>query len=854
MKERLSVSTFYKGCSRFPSFSQLTAEQERYSRLSLAIQEIVSSIAHNEGREFEIIDAMTYDDDFFEFSYLREDVEKTDRYYLTRFVNWFFQKYQNATFLLGEPLEMSFEEPIAFDNVKVSTVYSQAPLLIRHGDELEAMFVYYSKHGFTKAGSTTHTKLSNFLPFLMARLELEKKFPNTVIHTSYVSIKRKNDSIGSEFTTNKTANSNYQYLSYNELPCVSKQGVRDIISKAPAKSCFSCKYEPLCTKNCGFVQQQEATKSSSYKLPNYTEEQKKAILQKEGAMLLDAGPGSGKTATLVGRTVQMVNDGIMPENILLIAFTNKAVEELIDRLSPLMPKGRMPHVFTFNALCSGIIKNYPKEITGSEHPTVLTDIEQKELIYNMLSVFPKMTDFSYEVIDGNIGLVNLIASKINSNEISNEFSKDFLEFVDTYKNICAARGYITFSEQISLTVSYLFQHPEVVKLYNNIYRYIMVDEAQDMDDKQYLLIKLLGKHQNLCLAGDGDQAIYSFRNGNPVYMKMFREEFNATYIPLTQNFRSSDEIVQVAKALLKPLENSRLEKNMVSVQGQSNNLPQILDKNGTGILDIVKEVIQKGYSYGDIAVIGRTNKVLSDIKTELDSVPCYLAKHQLIEDALFNTLHCILKFYYSGFDNETLMLFFNVFDIELNDIVSVCPDVQLNSDLYSQILLKLDLPSVTNYSAYEMLQANDYFSTLFSFVSHTMMKIESGSMTVPQWVEYTSTILDVNGVISYDTIIEMAKKCSSIEKFYHKLDFMYRFGDSTLLENEETGKIALYTAHSSKGKEFPVVIVADFEKYCLKSDDIRLSYVSFTRAKELLYVMHDSDARCQLLGLIKTFQ
>ena len=131
-----------------------------------------------------------------------------------------------------------------------------------------------------------------------------------------------------------------------------------------------------------------------------------------------------------------------------------------------------------------------------------------------------------------------------------------------------------------------------------------------------------------------------------------------------------------------------------------------------------------------------------------------------------------------------------------------------------------------------------------------MAKIETDSMDVQQWVEYTSTTLDVNSVISYDTILEMAKSCSSIEKFYHKLDFMCRFGDSTLLENEETGKIALYTAHSSKGKEFPVVIVVDFEKYCLKSDDIRLSYVSFTRAKEQLYVLHDADTNCQLLGLL----
>lgn len=866
---QLSIKDFYSGCEKKVAFQKATGiRKERPVLIGRILKSLPATLA-KKGNVSEIIESLSYPDTDFEFPFLRTETEANDKYYLHRFCEWFEKTYHNAEVSMAKGVQMFFDTPIPFGEEKIEGIYDMPHLLIKNDSGVELMFLYFSEHRFFKNGRSEHTKLTNFLPFLLGKAIYEKHYPG--IKLSYVSLKGAHEAEGKSFDTSGEKGANYHILSYEEENISVeadelKAQIIHILSNTPKKDCFSCSYRTMCGQTGGNIWSSYAGKEQNnveneklYTLPEFTQEQQEVINHKAGPLLMIAGPGSGKTAVLTARTISLVNNGVAPENILLIAFTNKAVGELEERIAAYMPAGRSPKVTTFNSLGFEILNNHSQDILGTRRLKVLTDINRKQMIYHLLSVQPKLQGFNYNLISERNGLVDTVVGRLE--ELSRchtpeevmyfkrkyDVGDDFLAFSDKFHTLCKAVGYITFDEQIELCVKYLSEHPQVLNMYHNIYQYVMVDEYQDCNEWQYRFIKLLAAHGNICVAGDDDQAIYEFRNASSRYMGQFLKDFHAKQILLARNFRCNDAIVTASKRLISPLGEERIEKALFSTK--KGEKPVFVNKQDAAtVSSIIEGVVAKGYSYGDIAILARTNGELTKLQKGLNK-PCYLAKVKLTDDSLFGLMFCLTELYYHGMDNN------NVF-VRLLTILGVSPEnlpTNTNETVYKMVLSSCeDARDVHDWKYYETEEREDFFFNIMSFISAAFHLIEQGK-TAQDFCEEIVVSLGIQEASTYDAIVAIAEEHGTIKKFAETLHFMEKFGDSKMVETEQNGAIALYTSHSSKGKEFPVVIMTGCEVYAANREDLRLAYVGMTRAEDELYLLYDGSSNCYLQNMLMEY-
>lgn len=874
---QISCDNFYTGCSKKFAYKKAVGiDKQRPLLLKNAMKAIAESLAKKNGRQDEIISNLAYPASDFEFAFLKTDSEEKDKAYLSRFCSWFQQNYETATVRLCPSFSLKLEQTVLFGDIELEGLYAHPTFIIEDNTGVEIMYLYYKQQNYSRNGKTLHTKCVNFLPLLAAKINFEQYYPGCKV--SFVSITGVNDKKKlDDFCVFDAKSSNYHCVNYEEIlfngqPADMEElkSLLHVVLNSPVnKDCYMCEHKALCQQSSSLIENvgmtlEEKEEKKVYSLPEYTKEQSEVVNHREGSLLMLAGPGSGKTAVLTGRTVKLVQSGIPPENILLLAFTNKAVGEIQERILPFMPPGRIPKIATINSLAWEIIKNNsPRKLK------VLTELDRKQLIYNLLMVTPKLKGFNYNLIVEKGGLVETVCNRmerilpfINDENVVNNFKTsfgvedDFIAFVHRYKDICYHGGYVTFDEQISLCVKLLEGNPALVKMYNNLYRYIMVDEYQDLNEMQYRLIKFLSSHGNICVAGDDDQSIYGFRNADVTYIKRFKEEFNAKSVTLNQNFRCTSSVVDASKQVLQVLGTNRIDKKLFSLkQGIK---PQYFGEcNASIICNIIENALSKGYSLSDIAIIGRTNKELVSLLQVLKKkVPCHLARIILRDDALFGLMYSILCLYYDGLENNDVFLqFLTYFGIETSQLPF---DVfnQKSSSLYLQLInSNSSYHPVEDIAYYEQTSNDDFFFNMLSFLSSVFSVIRT-KRNAKELLEEVTVSLGINNASSYVKMEELVQSSDdsepkTIPEFYETLHLMEKFQDDTAFEPVMANSVSLYTTHSSKGKEFPIVIMLNCEVYDFKADELRLAYVAMTRALEELYLLADTTKKnCTLLGLI----
>lgn len=865
----MKISSFYKNsrCEKISAMENVIREENRYLVLARAIKGCCSSL----------VDGGSYDDVYRKVSaYLKETYSgmehsfawqdsmqaENDSYLFKRFFTWLSEQRLvpvkanlTTSILLNEKLS---DGSITLDGM-VNLIVSDAE------GNYQGFIIHPGTSSRSLRGKTLHTNARTDLHVMVAKLSLESTYPGIVINSVYLSSSKDTPSnINEKLDVHDGAASNMHridFAEYCEEGCFDSDAlmakVGEVLSTDFKNSCDDCRWFCLC-KTPPIVTESESDSRSGtaslqkgYVMPSFTEEQLNVVTHLNGPMRVCAGPGSGKTATLIGRIKYLIEEkGITPEFILVVTFTNEAANELRQRCLSFLPESRLPKIATLNGFCYGILRENASLL---ENGLKLLDSGRRlELIKAISSVTKPLAGFKYDVEDGKYGVYRTIANRLdfyfsclNDSEFFYKYpdcGKDFLDFAGQYTAAVKDGGYITFDEQITLCNKLFKEHPEVLNIYQSIYQYIMVDEYQDVNKDQVEMLYALASHQNIVVVGDDDQGIYGFRGASSAFMIDFEKDFpGAKTIVLRDNFRSTKAIVEASASLIKNNVN-RIDKNIRSGRTEAGNdvLPVLVPSMEVSAIEsVVDALIEEGFSYDDIAILSTKNAPLEELHNTL-SVPTVLAKNYLRNDSFFLLLYSILKLY-NDINNDRAFYQF----MQLHGVAEMIQR-EKGLSLSQAVFKKCGIETLDDIGAGKVSVDCPFLKTLNML--YTYIEIIFCSKGLKQLLETVRIACNWKNSNSYEELLSLIEQ-QNIASADALLSFMERtieFDDDKRVEVERGNRLLLITSHDSKGKEFKVVLLRN--DYSSGGEEIRrLFYVAMTRAKERLYILQDSNAKADFL-------
>lgn len=600
------------------------------------------------------------------------------------------------------------------------------------------------------------------------------------------------------------------------------------------------------------------------------ERQLEAVQTVEGPLLIIAGAGSGKTTVIVNRIAYMISHcGINPWNILAITFTNKAANEMKERIEGIL--GEIPRgmwVGTFHAVCVKILRTcidrlgYGNDFVIYDTGDIKTLIKDciKELGYNEKEIDPRfamsqISDAKNKMLEPAT-MVYTCGNDLKLQAVAKIYA--------LYQKKLMKNNALDFDDIIFNTVKIFSSEPDVLERYQERFRYIMIDEYQDTDNSQYLLVKMLAdKYRNLAVVGDDDQSIYRFRGANVENILGFEEDYpEARKIVLDRNYRSTENILNAANAVI--ANNShRMEKKLWSDKGDGEKLTAYTaqDEKDEGRF-IAREIIKRkksGGRFSDCAVLYRTNAQSRAIETELMSanIPYkVLSGLRFYDRKEIKDIIAYLRLIHNPNDDMSLIRVIN----------------EPKRKIGATSVAKLNIIALENdISMFEAARRADEFPELKSAaakmngfvklidelaqmkedtpVSELLSETEKRSGYIEMLVN-ENTVESRTRLENLGEFMTVAKDFEANEDYEGKLsEFLENvtLASSTDELSEEDDAAVLMTIHSAKGLEFPVVFIAGMEERIFPSmrsvsdpeslsEERRLCYVAMTRAKEKLYI------------------
>ena len=587
-------------------------------------------------------------------------------------------------------------------------------------------------------------------------------------------------------------------------------------------------------------------------MTNYSSNQKKAIEHGAGPLMVLAGPGSGKTFVITHRIKYLIEGpGINPAHILVVTFSRAAAKEMKDRFEKLCKKS--PVTFgTFHSVFFNLLKTAYG--FGSEQ------IASDELRYTLIKELIKRNAIENEDINTLAGnLLNEIAlvkqDNISiKNYYSNSISSDtFKKIYSDYESELEARGKLDFEDMLSLTYELLSERSDILKAVQNRYRYILVDEFQDINFLQYNIIKLMaGEKQNITVVGDDDQSIYRFRGARPEIMLGFERDFrNVKKVFLDINFRSSTQIVNASTKLIS-FNSKRFPKSFKAKNGDGAPVSLIEFKNPflevNSIIKDIKDYIKSGQDINNIAVLYRTNlspRLLIE-RLMRNNIPF------TIRDAIPNLFdHWVAKDIISY-----IKLAINIGDKSDLLRISNKPNRYISRDSLSSsranIETLFDYYDDKSYMIKRIVELREHLRTIKNLKPATALRY---IRNVVGYDEYIEEYCDMNGVESdecYSILGDLENSAAEYNTFNDWFVHMDEYKDELIeakrKSNENDKGVRLMTFHSSKGLEFDIVYIIDVNegsvpyKKAKGVDEIeeerRMFYVAMTRARKKLFICY----------------
>ena len=594
------------------------------------------------------------------------------------------------------------------------------------------------------------------------------------------------------------------------------------------------------------------------------EQQMEAVKHIEGPCLVVAGAGSGKTRVLTSRIVNLINNGVKPQNILAITFTNKAANEMRDRLFRFGVEGAgSVFVGTFHQFGLKVIRENLEKCNLDRNFSILDGDDVTSIIKKIIKEHnydPKSVSPSY--IKNRISFIKneLLSDRDISLYFSSNNEQIALDIYREYEKVLRNNNSVDFDDLLLIPTRLFQTDDEVLDRYQEHFKYILIDEYQDTNEVQYQMSKLLSsKYRNIFAVGDPDQSIYMFRGANYKNILNFERDYpDAVIYPLLINYRSTQNILNAANGVISH-NVERKEKDLSSVLGIGDKIKftSSYDEKHeiTLVVEEIKKLLARGYEYKDIAIFYRTNaqsRVVEEgiLKANLPYKVVgsfYFYSRKEIKDLI-----CYLRLIINPHDDISLRRVINIpkrgiGDKYINDLeqkareknISMFDAIDDNKgNSFKEIILKLQKDS-------EVLSLTELIDKV---LNETKIKQE---LELEESLESELRLDNLNEFKSITASFEAKTGSNNISDFLEEISLVADIEEHRKTDNA----ITLMTLHSAKGLEFKVVFIVGMEDGIFPhqnsfteqgglEEERRLCYVGITRAKEKLYL---SNARKRML-------
>lgn len=602
-------------------------------------------------------------------------------------------------------------------------------------------------------------------------------------------------------------------------------------------------------------------------LDNVTESQKEAITHIDGPLLVIAGAGSGKTRVITRRIGHLIEKGIDPLNILAITFTNKAANEMKERLDEFLDQKGM-WISTFHGMCSRILRNEIELLGYSKHFSIYDTGDQLTCIKSV------MNELNLDTTNWRPGSIAASISNAKNELLSVDkfseyrsgyYNKIVASIYAKYQKTLEANNALDFDDLLFMVVHLFENYPEVLEKYQNKFKYILIDEYQDTNHAQYTIIRLLSqRYKNICATGDPDQSIYGWRGANIQNILNFEEDYpDAKTVRLEQNYRSTKIILNVASEVIKN-NRSRKPKSLWTQNNEGNKVRMIHceDENieAMEIASYITEFVNNGNKYSDIAIFYRTNaqsRVFESYLRKRGIPYSIVGSVEFFQRKEIKDILAYLKLCVNPSD-----------DLSFERIVNVPPrgigpttvkrlrewaSVQ-NINLLEVMLRVQEIPDIKPKNARIVEEFCNIFSKLYKLPTYPVMEFVRHVINGIGYTDYLKNTYDNDGRERLENIEELVNAAreydisnpdGSLQGFLQEVSLISDIDKWD--DNAET--VTLMTLHAAKGLEFPVVFITGLEEGLLphsqskdSDDEIeeerRLCYVGITRAQKELFLTY----------------
>lgn len=594
--------------------------------------------------------------------------------------------------------------------------------------------------------------------------------------------------------------------------------------------------------------------------------QKKAVQHTKGPLLILAGAGAGKTRVITNRIAHLIKNGVAPQKILAVTFTNKAAKEMRDRINdillgdsdfnlPVSPIER-PFVKTFHSLGVHIIKENSEIFGLPKRFTIFDSSDSKKNIRDSLveaGFDPKKYEpRKIQSIISNQKNQMISSSDYENSEAKNSYIGDVVSKTWLiYERKLKSEKALDFDDLLIKTAEILQKEPKILKKYQNLWKYIHIDEYQDTNKVQYLISNLLASHhKNICVVGDADQNIYSWRGATIQNILNFEKDYpEMTEIILEENYRSTQNILQVANEVI--VKNKmRKDKNLFTKNGQGDKITvyQAIDEYDEAKFAVktAKKLISEGTRADEITFLYRTNfqsRVLEEICLQ-ENLP-----HQVIGTRFFERKEVkdILSYIKASLNKDDLTNFGRIINV---------PKRGIGKTTLLKILSKQE-DSINNSTKQKIANFRDFLSKINKEIQtkkpHEVIIFISKKSGLEDLLKSEGED-GLERLANIQELASLAKKYESLEPeeaMEKMLEDVSLSTDQDEVENTNGG-VKLMTVHAAKGLEFENVFITGLEAGLFpqerfdndsKKDDEeerRLFYVAVTRARKKLFLTYAS--------------
>ena len=598
------------------------------------------------------------------------------------------------------------------------------------------------------------------------------------------------------------------------------------------------------------------------------EQQLQAVNCSLGNKLILAGAGSGKTRVLTCRVANLINTfDVRPSDILALTFTNKASNEMKQRLEKLLKISSQGLWFgTFHGICRRLLKIHWKEAGISEYFTILDSQDQLRIIKRVMKS---------KNLDDNLYDPKALQSFINSQKDKGKRHKDvnndddkYIEIYKEYDDACRQTNSVDFADLILLTYEMFKNNPQILNYYNKRFQNIMVDEFQDTNTLQFNLLKLLnGNAGSLYAVGDDDQSIYGWRGARSRNIQFFKDEFkNVEIFKLEQNYRSTNKILSVANNLISN-NKERLGKNLWtdSTGGDPVYLYEAYngDDESSFIAQKIQELVLHGHKRSEIALLYRSNFLSRRLEEELNSrsIPYKIyGGFRFFERSEVKDVIAYLRIAVNTSDDSAFERTVNNPPRGLGEkTIQVIREYAKNNSLSMW-----DTINQIEKTGISGARAINSFASYANIIRELIEKLND--LDLKSLIEKVINLSTLNQYYELKKNEESLSKQENLEELLSTAERFYQnnmdsenilgdFLDNASLEagdlqsNPHDDPVQLMTIHSAKGLEFPVVFLTGMDegifpnenrnlKKGFLEEERRLCYVAITRAMKTLYITH----------------